>query len=253
MNVNPQSVSQRLVDDFLATESLPISEAHDCPYLDGFQAKSEGFSADEIPGGVYRALMDRGFRRSGRVIYRPQCDACRECRQLRVPVAGFAPTRSQRRVLRMNEDITVQIDPDPSPTRDKWEMFVAYVAHQHDDAMPTAYDDFVNFLYRSPTETLEYRYRLRQEVIGVSLVDRCDDALSSVYMYFDPVCRDRSLGTFSVLWEIEHCRQIGLDYYYLGYYVAGSKKMAYKTRFGPHELLNDNHQWRRVPSADTHQ
>ncbi|MDO8631842.1 MAG: arginyl-tRNA--protein transferase, partial [Phycisphaerales bacterium] len=77
----------------------------------------------------------------------------------------------------------------------------------------------------------------------VSLADRVPGGLSSVYMYFDPDDAARSLGTFSILREIEFCRREGLRYYYLGYFVAGSRTMAYKARFRPHEMLLGDDRW----------
>ena len=80
----------------------------------------------------------------------------------------------------------------------------------------------------------------------------CDEATGgvldfcSVYMFFDPRYSDRSLGTYSILWEIDYCRRQGLSYYYLGYFVAGSKTMAYKARFKPYELLDNAFCWHRV-------
>ena len=82
-----------------------------------------------------------------------------------------------------------------------------------------------------------------ERLIGVGLADRCPGGLSSVYMYFDPAFAGRSLGTFSVLWEIEYCRRENLPYDYLGYYVAGCQKMAYKARFRPNEMLVGENRW----------
>jgi len=162
-----------------------------------------------------------------------------------VPVETFRMTRSQRRVWRRNRDISVTLEEPSEPTPDKHRLFISYVLAQHDGQMPHDYDDFVRFLYDSPTETREFVYRLEGRVVGLSLVDHCPDALSSVYMYYDPAVARRSLGTFSILWEIEFCRRYGISHYYLGYHVAGSPKMEYKARFGPHELLDDAFRWNR--------
>jgi arginine-tRNA-protein transferase len=104
-------------------------------------------------------------------------------------------------------------------------------------------ETFETFLYDSPLPSVEFRYHVGGRLIGVSVVDGCPGGLSSVYMYFDPDFRLRSLGTFSVLWEIAHCRRAGLAYYHLGYYVAGSRTMAYKARFRPNEILVGDDRW----------
>jgi arginine-tRNA-protein transferase len=147
-----------------------------------------------------------------------------------------------RRVVRRNADVTVEVG-DAVPTREKFDLFRRYLARQHDGTMAGTVETFETFLYDSPLPSVEFRYHVGGRLIGVSVVDGCPGGLSSVYMYFDPDFRLRSLGTFSVLWEIAHCRRAGLAYYHLGYYVAGSRTMAYKARFRPNEILVGDDRW----------
>ncbi|MEE9296684.1 MAG: arginyltransferase [Phycisphaerae bacterium] len=246
MKSDAHDCTQRIVDDFLAAKNLPAGAEHPCPYLPDRVSVNQGFVIDRLGPNIYRALMDRGFRRSGQVIYRPACHGCRMCRQIRVPVNDFAPSRSQRRIWRRNHDISVNIATPIEPSTKKWELFRSYVEQQHDNTMSTDYDDFVSFLYTSPTESVEFSYRVGVRLIGVSIADLCPDAVSSVYMFFDPACRQRSLGTFSILWEIDYCRRHDMSYYYLGFHVAGSRTMAYKARFKPCETLDDAFVWHRI-------
>jgi arginine-tRNA-protein transferase len=157
-------------------------------------------------------------------------------------VADFHATRSLRRVSRRNADVRVEVQ-EPEPTDEKFALYQAYLDHQHDGAMPRTYESFHDFLYESPTDTLELEYRLGERLVGVSIADRVPRGLSSVYMYFDPSLAGRSPGTFSVLWELAYCRRQGLPYYYLGFFVAGSKTMAYKARFRPYEVLVGEERW----------
>lgn len=223
-----------------------VTPEQPCPYLPGMLARSEAYLADGLDASFYQRLLSRGFRRSGRVVYRPRCRRCKECRQLRIPVDRFKPTRSLRRVTRRNADVTVEVD-QPAPTDEKFDIYRRYLDSQHDDSMERTYEAFREFLYDSPIAGLEFRYRLGDRLIGVSVTDRCADGLSSVYMYFAPEFASRSLGTFSVLWEVEHCRTEGLAFYYLGYYVAGSRTMAYKARFRPSEILVADDRWVSLP------
>jgi len=247
MNLATHSAVGELLDEFLSSKALPASDDFACPYLPEQQARSQGFAIDSIAGSVYRALLDRNFRRSGRVIYRPVCPACSACRQLRIRTAEFKPTRSQRRVLRRNADANVAPIRRPVPTTDKWELFHRYVMQRHGQLMASDYESFVDFLYSRTIEYMEFDYRLGDRLIGVSVADICEEALSSVYMFFDPDLGRRSLGTFSILWEIDYCRMSGIPYYYLGFHVAGARTMEYKARFKPHEVLEDGGGWRRVP------
>lgn len=219
---------------------------HPCPYLPDRSSRTEAYRADELDPQFYERLLGLGFRRSGRVVYRPRCRGCRECRQIRVPIAEFKPSRSQRRILRRNADVTVDVHP-PRVTDEKYMLFRQYIDGRHDGAMARTNEAFQDFLYDSPTETLEFEYRIDKRLIGVSIADRCPGGLSSVYMFFDPACAPRSPGTFSALHEIDYIRQAGMRYYYLGYYVAGCAAMAYKNRFRPCQILIDDDRWLTLP------
>ncbi|GJM24999.1 MAG: putative arginyl-tRNA--protein transferase [Phycisphaerae bacterium] len=235
--------SDAIVEGFLAESSLPVSGCEQCPYLPEQMASSEGFFVDtEMEADIYRAFMDRGFRRSGRVFYRPACEACESCIPMRIPVAKFDPSKSMRRIWRKNCDVAV-VEGDGKPNQAKYDLFVRYLEGQHDDTMSRERDSFNDFLYGSPVPAKELCYKLGERLIGVSIADDLPNAYSSVYMYFDPDESDRSLGTFSVMAEIEHCRREAIDYYYLGYYVPGSKTMSYKARFAPAEILNREGEW----------
>jgi arginine-tRNA-protein transferase len=219
-----------------------VSEEYPCPYIPGLLSRSEAYYLDHLDGSMYERLLALGFRRCGRVVYRPRCRGCSECRQLRVPVTDFTPTRSMLRVARRNSDLAVRIG-RPLPSAERFEMYQAYLDAQHDGAMVRTYEAFSEFLYDSPTDTYELCYVHGERVVSVSLVDLVPHGLSSVYVYFDPGFRSRSLGTFSVLWEIDYCKRQGLTHYYLGYFVADSGTMSYKSRFRPNEVLDGENSW----------
>lgn len=225
-----------------------VSPERPCPYLPDRAARSEAYWVDQLDGATYERMLARGFRRSGKIVYRPRCRACKECRQLRVPVSQFTPTRSMRRVLRCNADVTVHEGP-PECSPDRFDVYRRYLDAQHDGSMARTYETFAEFLYETPTQTCEFRYCLGDRLIGVSIADRVPGGLSSVYMYFEPEFAERSLGTFSILWEIEHCRRLGLAHYYLGFFVAGSETMAYKSRFRPFEILIGDDRWVTLQAA----
>ncbi|HRX86366.1 MAG TPA: arginyltransferase [Phycisphaerae bacterium] len=237
-------MAQVRVDAFLAETELSRADDGDCPYLPDRTSRSEGFCVlDELDGAAYRALMDRGFRRSGLVIYRPVCAGCRLCIPIRIPVATFRPSRSQRRVWRRNADLHVEVG-DGVATDEKYALFSRYQLEHHDGTMACDADSFRRFCYDAPVPALELCYFAGRRLIGVSLLDVVPGALSSVYMYFDPDESRRSPGTFSILWELAYCRTRRLDHYYLGYYVPGSRTMAYKGQYQPAELLSGDGHWR---------
>lgn len=225
--------------------ALPLFRGapHPCPYLPGRIAGNEFGVFPKLDSAVYQRMMDAGFRRSGQVVYRPRCAGCRECRPIRVCVPAFVPSRSQRRVLRRNADVAIEIGP-PACDDEKWRIYSSYLRAQHDGAMGEGREDLEEFLYQSPTSTLEMVYRVAGRVAAVGIVDRCPDCLSSVYFYFDPSEAKRSLGVFGALSEIEECRRRGLAYWYIGYYVRDCSRMNYKASYRPCELLGPDGVWR---------
>lgn len=242
-------VPRSIVDEFLVRVPLPVTDAGACPYLPGRLARTVGFALDdELDGPVYAAFMDRGFRRSGRVFYRPECGVCHLCIPIRVPAATFVPSRSQRRVWKRNADVRVEAT-TPIATDEKYGIFKRYIAAQHDGTMSADRGAFERFLFDPCVPAMEVDYFVGRRLAGVSLIDDAPPALSSVYMFYDPQDAGRSLGTFSILWEIAHCRALGRPYYYLGYWVPGSAKMAYKADFRPAEFLDLAGRWVPMSAA----
>jgi len=227
----------------------PRSEPYPCPYLPGRMARQRGFRVAGMPGELYHELMDRGFRRSGDVFYAMACDSCQLCVPIRVPVATFAPSKSQRRALRRNEDVTVQVGP-PTFTPAKFALYRRYLAEQHGrgetdgDGSDSGNggereDEFRTSMYGRIVDTVEVTYTLGDRLLAVSLLDVCSRSVSAVYHFYDPDEGARSLGVFSVLMEIEYTRQLGVPHYYLGYWIEGAKTMQYKANYRPHELLRE--------------
>lgn len=224
---------------------------HECPYLPGRTAVSRGFRCDAVPGWAYQELMDAGFRRSGRVFYQMACPGCRACVAIRVPVRAFRPDKGQRRIWRRNGDLNVSMGP-PELTAEKADLYFRYLAVRHDRRMKGDRRELEEFLYRSPTETLEMCYREPGgRLLGVGICDRTPRALSTVYFYFEPDSSRRGLGIFSSLVEIRIARSLGLTHYYLGYWVGACPKMAYKAGFHPCELLGTDGVWRPFEAAGT--
>ena len=230
------------------TVQLHISMPHACPYLRDRDSTNLFAETSQLSSAAYQQWMNAGFRRSGRLIYKPICEHCAECRPLRVHVDSFAPSRSQRRVWRRNRDVAVDVGP-PIPTDEKWKVYSAYLIHQHDGKMDHDREDFERFLYDSPTSTLEMTFRVNGVLLGVGIIDECPDCMSSVYFYFAPEAARRSLGVFSALCEIEECRRRGLAYWYAGYYIRDCRQMNYKAQYRPYELLGSDSIWRPADSA----
>ena len=226
--------------------------ANECSYLDGREAIN--IYADPHhphPGAVYNQLIRRGFRRSGEYVYRPGCQDCRACVPVRVRCEEFEPRRTDRRNLARNAALAVDYRP-ARYTDEYFALYRRYLAARHpgggmDDPEP---EDFERFLLNPWGETLFVELRDGPRIVGVAVTDVAADALSAVYTFFDPDYRDRALGRFSILSQIELCRTLSYPHLYLGYWVDGCRKMQYKTDFRPQEHF-DGQEWRRVDVRGT--
>lgn len=226
-----------LLDD----DILTVLPEERCPYLPGRRARFRAFLAGHLSATQYHRLMDRGFRRSGELFYQPVCAGCRECVPIRVPVAAFTPGKSQRRVWRANQDLVVA----PRRPEDREELLALFLTYQKEwHGEDRAEEGAESYLFDSPVETEVFTYRLDGRIVAAGVCDVSRYSLSSVYFYFDPELRERSLGTFGALWELEYAREAGIPYYYLGYWVRDCGAMAYKAKFRPHEVLGADGVWR---------
>lgn len=227
--------------DFLTTD-----EERRCPYLPHKISVNEFFWTEYIPAELYHDFMNHGFRRSGYLFYRPRCPDCIECRPLRVIAGEFRPTKSMRRVLRKNTDVEVRIG-EPELTFEKARIYADYLKSQHNSLKDGTIEDLENFLYVSPTKTIEITYHIKGALAAVSIADVCGRSISSVYVYFDPYFSKRSLGVFSALHEINLCRDLSIPYYYMGYCVSNCPAMSYKSSYKPCELMAVNGIWGAAP------
>ncbi len=227
-------------------DQLPRTPNRPCTYLPGRLARERAFLAEALDGETYHALMDRGFRRSGQMFYAMDCEDCRLCVPLRVPVATFCATKSQRRVQRKNADLTVTAR-RPLFTDATFDLYCRYLRYQHPKVeRDENAEQFRESLYAQVVDTIEITYSLGDQLLAVSLLDICTQSVSAVYHFYDPEHKDRGLGVFSVLAEIEWTATLGVPFYYLGYWVEGAKTMHYKANYGPHEVLRDGC-WRPAP------
>ncbi len=209
----------------------------ECPYLPGRMATLFFLDGTHV-GELYRILLDDGYRRNGSLLYRTECDECHECQVIRLPVENFLMTRSQKRVWKKGESSFTSEVGKPSITEEKKEMYRRYLSHQHkreENVDSESYEDFFEDTFLGE-RTLELRLYSENRLAGVGILDRVGDVLSSVYFYFDPDFAHLSPGVYSILKEIELCREWNLRYHYPGYYIADCPAMNYKAQFGPAQL-----------------
>jgi arginyl-tRNA--protein-N-Asp/Glu arginylyltransferase len=231
---------------FYTTAPLP------CPYVPG---RTERKVVTEISGPDAEGLHDRlsraGFRRSHNIAYAPVCPNCNACVPIRIPVEGFVPERTLRRIARAN-GLVEGFEVPARATAEQYQLFQRYQQARHGDGdMATmSFYDYRAMVEDTPIETFVIEFRDPDDrLVGACLTDRLSDGLSAVYSFFLPELDRRSLGTYTILWLIERARALGLPYVYLGYWVPESRKMAYKARFRPAEVLAGG-AWRLLIEAD---
>ncbi len=233
------SIERRNFPQFFITAPSP------CPYLPGrIERKVFTHLVGHDARSLNTQLSQGGFRRSQNIAYRPACDGCGACVSVRVPVNSFDPNRSLRRVLARNCDIEARVI-KPRATSEHYSLFRSYIDTRHSEggmADMTALD-FAAMIDDSFVDNRLVEYRRKTdnseagELLAAVLIDLLGDGISMIYSFYSPEYPSRSLGNYMILDSIARARRLGVPYLYLGYWVRGSRKMDYKSRFMPQERL----------------
>lgn len=229
-----------------------------CPYLAGKLERKvfTDLSGPHAPE-LNEALSKIGFRRSQAVAYRPSCAECSACVSVRVIAREFQPNASQKRLLKKHADLEVSAC-QPWGTEEQYNLLRRYLIARHPGGGMSQMDDmdYADMVETTPVDTNIIEYREPSvdgklgRLVGACLTDRQSDGLSMIYSFFEPDDAARpGLGTFIILDHILRAADHGLPYVYLGYWIAGSPRMEYKTRFQPLERLGPEGWARFTPEA----
>jgi arginine-tRNA-protein transferase len=224
-----------------------VTSPSPCPYLPGRQERKvftelSGPHASELNDALGRI----GFRRSQSVAYRPSCAGCSACVSVRVVAPEFKPNASQRKLLRRHADLEV-VACQAWATDEQFQLLRRYLSSRHPGGGMTTMDDsdYADMVEQSPVNSVIVEYREpsingeRGRLLGACLTDQQADGLSMIYSFFAADSESRpGLGNFIIMDHIRRARTAGLLYVYLGYWVKGSARMEYKTRYRPLEVLS---------------
>ncbi|MBB3065701.1 arginyltransferase [Limibacillus halophilus] len=230
-------------------QPLHILTETPCPYLPGRMERKvlTVLEPTAATTELYSELSRAGFRRSQRYVYRPACRNCDACRPVRIDALGFAPTRSQKRIMGRNRDLKTTLVL-PASTAEHFALFRRYLDSRHDDGEMSGMtaSDYRNMVEDTPVNTQIAEFRTSSgKLLACLLFDWLQDGPSLVYSFFEPDEERRSLGTQAVLWALSEARTRHLPFVYLGYWIPECRKMAYKDRFQPLQELRGG-QWRQT-------
>lgn len=218
------------------------STVHPCGYLHNQQATTQ-YLICENPGEnhteQYNQLIQLGYRRDGNIFYRPTCSHCRSCLSCRVQTKKFIPNRTQKRLLKLNQNITTQWH-NTGYNQEHETLYIKYLQQRHEknNSLLSMKQGYLQHICQTSVNTKALEFRLDNQLIMVSIIDHVHDGISSVYTFYDTSNPQRSLGTFNILWQIQWAIQHQISWVYLGYWIKQAPKMTYKSRFQPLELFH---------------
>lgn len=231
-----------------------VEKPHPCPYLPEATASNEVLILRDVSPGELGHLLERGWRRFGPFYFRPRCSPCSECVSLRVPIATFEPTSSQKRIAKRAATLR-RVVSAPQVDASRLDLYAKWHAQRRDargwessamDAERYASD----FAFPHPAAR-ELALYDGSTLVGLGLFDETPKGLSAVYFFYDPDRAKLSLGTVNVLSLIDLAKSAGLSHLYLGYRVADCDSLKYKANFGPHEILVDRPDMPQEPAWRT--
>jgi arginine-tRNA-protein transferase len=231
-------------NDENTTLDFYLTPEHECPYLVNETAQTIFLNPEvHVNDPIYDFLIERGFRRSGEHIYRPQCGDCRACISIRIPVYYFKPNKQQRRCHKKGNQFSVKVIPAQFDL-EHYRLFENYIETRHSDGdmYPTSEKQYKEFVLSDSinTQFLDISDPKTGKLIACCVFDQLNSGLSAVYTFFDPIYSNFSPGRLAILQLIELSRHHQLSYVYLGYWITECQKMSYKGEYRPIECFVDD-------------
>ena len=220
-----------------------LEESRECSYFDNEISDIRYRYMYSCEPEEYQVMLERGWRRFGRMHFVPECKDCTKCITMRIDVANYKFSKSQKRVINKNRDTKLYIRP-PSVTKEHLELYNKYHEFMNKKKnwpfFPISPGDYSRSYVEGKAQySKEFLYMRNNELVGVALVDILPNSISSIYCYYDHDYADLSLGKFSILAQIKIAKELNIPYIYLGYWIKDHYSMGYKEAYKPFEVLKN--------------
>ena len=214
-----------------------------CSYLPSKEQTAHYKIVSECSSSFCTTLVQRGWRRFGKMFFRPICSDCNECQSVKIDAVNYNFSKSERRIIKKNSHINTIIQ-KPSISYEHIDLFNKYhnfmhykKGWDHNTTTPKSY--FTSFVDGYETFGYEILYYDKDELIAVDLIDIIEDGISSIYFYYDPEYSNLSLGRYSIYKQIELANALKKSWIYLGYYVKDCQSLNYKNQYQPQLTLQN--------------
>jgi arginyl-tRNA--protein-N-Asp/Glu arginylyltransferase len=191
----------------------------------------------------------RGFRKMVNGFARAACVSCQSCKPARVLANEFTPNKTQRKIIRSNQDLTVTFPVKP----DIKFHYALYDKFMNDRgfASKLSLDEFGQFTvdHDFPVRIIEARDKAGTLVAG-TVYEEIKDGTAGAFFYYPAELSRRRLGTFMVLQLLDHTKRSGKPYCYMGPWTDEQSPLSYKSNFQPLEILDPKSGWRRWVPED---
>lgn len=220
-----------------------LEENRECSYFDNKLSDIRYRYLYNCSNSQYQNMLERGWRRFGRMHFVPECKSCTKCVSMRIDVKNYKFSKSEKRVISKNIDTKLYIRP-PSITKEHLSLYDKYHKFMNDKkAWPynaiDASDYMKSYVEGKEEFSKEFLYVRDDVLIGVALVDILPEAISAIYCFYDHNYSDLSIGKFSILAQIKIAKELNIPYIYLGYWIKDHFSMGYKENYKPFEILKN--------------
>ena len=225
------------------------SKPFQCGYFKDRKSLFEEYLLEDISEVEFEYLLAHGMRHFGEYYFRPRCHNCHDCVPIRLRTDDYVMTRSQKRALKACSNVDIRLG-RPEYTEQKFGLYLEHKKRFH--SLQDDVEDEENFrlsFYANTPFGMEFEYYLDGKLIGVALADVTRKTFSAIYTFYSTRHTQMSLGTYSIIQQIRFCQSRSIPYFYMGYFIAKNKSLAYKSNFRPNEVYID-HEWRPFRNAD---